>query len=116
MITISGQKLIGYHIYNVNPFNYPLRTILFLIPVFIFSWYSLQLLRNLDRGVTLALPKTGFPMFKIFPGKVKKHNQLKLHHYDNSYITGLLGLIFFIAAEFFLVIMFKALDYMFLIN
>ena len=116
MITIAGQKLIDSHLYNINPLDYPVRTTVFLIPTLIFTWYSLQFIRNLEKGVTLALPKVGIPWLKIFSGKIKKTSQYRLQHYDNPYITGLLGLLFFTAAEFFLVIMFKTLDYTFFIN
>mgnify|MGYP001612872199 CR=1 FL=1 len=116
MITISGQRLTGYEIHNINPFDRPLHTILYSIPFIIFTWYSLQFFRNLDRGVTLALPKTGFSLPKVFAGKIKKNSDFRLQHFDNPLLTGILGLIFFAAAEFFLVIMFKALDYTFLIN
>ncbi len=114
MITISGRQLISSEFVNVNPIDNPVRTIFFLLPVLIFTYYSFQLLHHLERGVTLALPKRGFPWLKIFPGKVKIQAKYHLQHFDNPYLTGLLGLIFFAAAEFFLVIMFKLPVYTFL--
>lgn len=116
MITVAGQKLLCSQLININPLDYPWRTAFFALPVLFFTYYSFQFLHHLDRGVTLAVPKKGFPVIKIFPGKIKLSNKYKLQHYNKPYLTGLFGLLFFSAAEFFLVIMFKALDYTFLIN
>lgn len=114
MITISGRQLVSAKLVTVSPLDYPWRTIFYLFLIIIFVSYSFQLLTNFSRGVTLGLPKSGLPILKIFPGKVKFNPKYKLQHYNHPTTTDFLGFLLLATAAFLLIIMFKAFEYSFI--
>lgn len=113
MLKISGQYLVDMHLYNAPPWSHPWRTAFFILPIVVFTVYSLQFFRNVNLGVTVALPKKGFPLLLIFPGNLSKSKKYRLAHYDSPILVFLMGLLLFTAAEILIIMLFKEASYTF---
>jgi hypothetical protein len=118
VFVLSGQQLTGVEWATVSPINHPFRTLIFFPPIVLFAYFSLHFLRKVNSGSTIIVcPARFLTTFQVLSGRHSlTRNQVKegcIRSYNNPVASAFLGLSFFAAAEFLLILLFKQPIYYF---